>query len=213
MLFRSPDAQAGLDTVSFDNVAAGRLAVEYLAGLGHERIGYIGSCREPANIDATARQSGYLEALSKLGLKSQPEWIFDRTQITSPIAKDDAVCQLEGHYAARHLLKLGPSGPTAWIAYSDLVAVHLMRQLSESGVRVPGDVSVVGVDDSEWARFMTPTLTSVRHPLEEMGRQAASVLIERSEASDSSAGKPQHVVFPPEMVIRESTAAPPQTSR
>jgi DNA-binding LacI/PurR family transcriptional regulator len=129
------------------------------------------------------------------------------SKVANPLRPEQAVCQIEAQLAAQYILGLGARRPTAWIAYNDLVAVHLIRHLQAAGIRLPEQLSVVGVDDSEWCSLSSPALTSVRHPLEQMGRCAANLLIEKSEGqARSGKGKSQRIVFPPEMAVRESTA-------
>lgn len=203
--------EPGLDAVVFDNAAAGRLAVEHLVSLGHRRIGFIGSCRQPPSLDGLLRQQGFLEAMAAHGLPVRPAWVFDHHLLERPLRPQDEVCQAEGLAGARHIVSLGPRGPTAWIAYADLVAVNVLSGLRTAGKRVPLELSVMGVDDSEWCRVATPPLASLRHPLEEMGRAAVELLVARSAAGGSrTSGRlprvGRHVIFQPELVARESTA-------
>ena len=207
-----PHVEPGLDTVSFDNVATGELAVEHLWSRGHRRIGFVGSCLDTLNFDANQRYIGYLNAMKSRGVPVRPHWVFDRQSAPHRLQHKDPVSQTEGRMAADHVLAVrGDDAPTAWIAHNDLVAVHFARHLQAAGVRVPQQLSLVGVDDSEWCGMMNPALTSIRHPLEDMGRCAATMLIENSEAqadatSPKVPAKLKNVVFPPEVSIRESTA-------
>jgi len=200
------------DAVTFDNAAASRIAVEHLAALGHRRIGFVGSGLAPQNVDATLRQAGFLDALTASGLLACPEWIFDNRLLTHPIKPQESVCELEGRAAVRHLRALGDSGPTAWVAYCDLVATFMLRLLPDAGVRVPDDVSVMGIDDSGFCGMAQPSLTSIRHPLEEMGQRAVELLVERVAAAQDQPSAPREsgrrIVFPPTLVVRDSTAAP-----
>ena len=201
--------EEGLDAMVFDNLAVSRVAVEHLAGLGHRRIGFVGSCRQPASRDSVLRQQGFLEVTAEMSLEVAPEWVFDGRLLARPIAPDDGVCQIEGRAAAQHIVALGQRGPTAWVAYCDLVAVTMLPILRAAGVPVPEQVSLMGVDDSEWCRVVDPPLTSVGHPLEDMGRRAVEQLVSRIETDtvDGAGGTRQgmRVVFPPTVVPRLST--------
>ncbi len=210
-----PNPEPELDAVFFDNEAASRVAVEHLVSLGHRRIGFIGSCRNPAMADAAIRQTGFLRAMAQLKLPVRPEWVFDASQLPRPFRADEVFTILEGHAVAQHIIALGKKGPTAWLAYNDAVAVYLMRRLQAAGVQVPQQISLMGVDDAEICRISSPELTSIRHPLREMGQAAAEILIEKSELPDDLDGKTsthkgRHIQFPPSLVARESTAPPPQ---
>ncbi len=216
-----PGAEPEMDTIGFDNQAAGRLAVEHLVQLGHRRIGYVGSCCEVPSVDAAQRLEGYRAALAQHQLPMNERWIVDQRRAERAISAQEPVCQLEAGIAARHIQSLGSAGPTAWVAYGDLVAVHLIRLLQAAGRRIPQEISVMGVDDSDWCQMVTPTLTSIRHPLEEMGRAAAALLIDKAEgnlepggaahggATASATPKGRRLTFSPTLVQRQSTAPLP----
>ena len=193
--------EPGLNAVVFDNAAAGRLAVEHLAALGHRKIGFLGSCRRPQSLDGLLRQRGFLDAMAARGLPVRPAWVFDHRLLDHPLRPQDEVCQAEGLAGARHIAALGARGPTAWVAYSDLVAVSALAGLRAAGRQVPLDVSIMGVDDAECCRMVSPSLTSLRHPLEEMGQAAVELLV-----TPGAAGR--QVIFTPTLVARESTGRP-----
>jgi LacI family transcriptional regulator len=94
---------------------------------------------------------------------------------------------------------------TAVFCFNDIAAIGAIRALKDAGLAVPGDVSVVGFDDIFSAAYATPSLTTVRQPLAEMGKRGAQVLLERIANRD----RPFHseIVMSPELVIRESTGA------
>jgi LacI family repressor for deo operon, udp, cdd, tsx, nupC, and nupG len=92
---------------------------------------------------------------------------------------------------------------TAVFCFNDIAAIGAIRALTEAGLRVPGDVSVVGFDDIQSAAYCTPSLTTVRQPLQEMGKTGARILLER--IANSTAEYPAEVVVQPEFVVREST--------
>ena len=96
--------------------------------------------------------------------------------------------------------------PTALVCYDDLVAFMVIRALSARGSRVPGDVSVMGIDDMEFCIMSNPRLTSVAVPFKEMGCEAARLLVERLDHPGLPA---QEVVLPEDVVVRDSTAPPP----
>jgi LacI family transcriptional regulator len=92
---------------------------------------------------------------------------------------------------------------TALLAYNDISAIGAIRAFEEAGLKVPGDVSVIGFDDVPAAAFNHPSLTTVRQPLHRMGELAVEVLISRIEDK----GAPQReVAVQPEIIVRESTA-------
>jgi LacI family transcriptional regulator len=96
---------------------------------------------------------------------------------------------------------------TAVFCFNDIAAIGAIRALNDVGLSVPGDVSVVGFDDIQSAAYTTPSLTTVRQPLMEMGERGAQVLLER--IADREKKVPAEIVMAPELVVRESTGPAP----
>ncbi len=92
---------------------------------------------------------------------------------------------------------------TAVFCFNDIAAIGAIRALKDAGLAVPGDVSVVGFDDILSAAYATPSLTTVRQPLLEMGKRGAEVLLER--IANRQQEYPAEIVMAPEFVVREST--------
>jgi DNA-binding LacI/PurR family transcriptional regulator len=96
-----------------------------------------------------------------------------------------------------------PDPPTAVFASNDMMAIGALRAASELGLRVPGDLSMIGFDDLEITRYTCPTLTTIAQPKEEIGRAAVQRLIELLEGS---APDGKRILIPPMLVMRESTS-------
>ena len=175
-----------LPAVTFDRADAARTAVRHLIGLGHRRIGLIGSLDE--------RFTGYRSALADHQIQFLEELIPASAGFNSPA---------DGHRQIRALLAL-PEPPTAVFACSDEVAIGALGGLHEMGISVPQEMAVVGIDDISFANFVTPRLTSVRVPKAEMGAYAIRMLNERILRPDTS---PITVVLPTELIVRESCGA------
>jgi LacI family transcriptional regulator len=118
---------------------------------------------------------------------------------------DDPSPQLGYPYAKQLLARKKPF--TALFAYNDISAIGAIRAFQEEGLRVPGDVSVVGFDDIQWAAFNTPSLTTVRQPLGKMGEIAAETIISKIENDQEH---PSEIAIEPTLIVRESTGPPPQ---
>ncbi|MBB5018991.1 LacI family transcriptional regulator [Chitinivorax tropicus] len=146
-----------------DHRAGALLAVEHLLQQGHRRIAYIDG--PPGHGDATARLSGYQQALAQYGVPFDPDLV---------------ACgnfqQADGHAATTRLLSQGRAF-TALFAANDESAFGARLALFEQGFRVPDDISVVGFDDIPGAAFTTPPLTTVRQPLAEIGAAAANAML------------------------------------
>ena len=177
-------------SVSFDNVKATRAAVDHLLGLGHRRIGLICG-RTDLNDRALQRKIAFEEALRDFGIAPDPELIFERSFEF-----------VEGR-AAMHLMLQLREPPTGVFCANDIQAIGALSECRDTGFSVPSDLSIVGFDDLPIAQYITPRLTTVRVPAQEMGDRATMRLIAAIET-----GEP---VLPLELltdlVIRESTGA------
>lgn len=178
--------EAGL--VDCDNPRAGALAVNHLLSLGRRKIAMIsGNLDMPSAVD---RLTGYRDALTSAGIELDPT--FEEVADYLP---DRA------HMAMERLLLNHPDVDGVFAA-SDQMAAAAVRVLHQARKRVPEDVAVVGFDDSPTARSTHPPLTSVRQPVEEMGRETVAVLVREMVEPDET---PRQVIFAPELVVREST--------
>ena len=139
-----------------------------------------------------------LRAIFGLALAMDPDLIVH-------LEFDDASPQVGYPYTKRLLALKKPF--TALFAYNDISAIGAIRAIQEEGLRVPHDVSVVGFDDIPWAAFHTPSLTTVRQPLDRMGQMAAATLIHMIENTGENSSE---IAIEPTLVIRESTGPAPQ---
>ena len=97
----------------------------------------------------------------------------------------------------------GKAKPTAVFCANDLLALGLMRGLIKRGIAIPGEMAIVGYDDVEFASVLATPLTSIRQPKYELGRTAAELLLE--EAAHPTTHQHKHIVYQPELIVREST--------
>ncbi|MEW6354797.1 MAG: LacI family DNA-binding transcriptional regulator [Planctomycetota bacterium] len=185
-----------IDCVTVDRVRGAYKAVSHLLSLGHERIAFLSS--DPTKRAIRDRYTGYEKAFRERGMGVDPEMVV--------VIASKNPCQ-EGYEAAREALNLD-SPPTALFCLSDEVAIGAMAYVRESGRRVPEDVAVVGFDDIQVGRYAATPLTTVSQPAEDIGRQAAELLIERISGK-SEGMKPRKIVLEPELVIRQSCGAAP----
>lgn len=187
---------SGFPSVSIDDLVAARQATDHLVSLGHTRIGYIGGEALPGYQFATPRERrrGYRNGLMAGGLRHDPA-----------LETSGQFTMAGGAAACGRLLAL-PDPPTAIFAASDEMAFGATQMARERGFSVPGDLSIVGIDDHDMAEHFN--LTTVRQPVLEMGQMAARQLLARlgGDTSDSE------VVVDTQLVIR-GTTAPPAASR
>jgi LacI family transcriptional regulator len=177
------------------------MALEHLHALGHRRIAFM---RGPKAIpDSEFRWTGIQAAAKNLGLKIDSALVTRIDQGSWNMKTGYHPMSPEIGYGPMKSLLERTRDFTAIFCFNDIAAIGAIRALSEVGLRVPQDVSVVGFDDIQSAAFCTPSLTTVRQPLNEMGKTGARILLER--IANPTAEYPQEVVMEPEFIVREST--------
>lgn len=184
-----PPADAPVSFVDVDNEGGAGAAIRHLASIGRRRIATItGPLDMPVGAD---RLAGYRAGLIAAGLP-----LDRRLEVTGEFTAEG------GARAARELLSRAPDVDGVFIA-SDPMASSALHVFVEAGRRVPTDIAIVSFDDSPIAVSTSPTLTSVRQPIEEMGREMARLLL---AAIASDAGRiTRHVILPAELVVRASS--------
>jgi len=185
------DAMRRHPSIGFDNRAATFEITRHLLALGHRRFGLLSASTE-GNDRATERGAGMRAALAQAGLA-----LDERCTQYGPIDLQAAAGMM------RRLLAL-KSPPTAVVSTNDVFAVGGMIACREAGVRIPDEISITGVDNTDLGATQTPALTSIRTPTVEIGRAAAEQLVARLEGRPYAAFQ----TLPFELVIRGSTAAP-----
>jgi DNA-binding LacI/PurR family transcriptional regulator len=183
-----PPRGARASYVDADSRGGGRAAAAHLLSLGRHRVATIsGSLDMPAAVD---RLLGFRDAVEAAGLPADPA-----LEEVGDFSPDGAA------RAMARLLERRPDLDGVFVA-SDSMAAAALGVLQGAGRRVPDDVAVVGFDDQPIAQTTRPPLTSVRHPIEPMSQEMVRLLLHAIEVRD---GTPRHVVFPTELVIRESS--------
>lgn len=176
------------DSIGFDNALASALAVKHLVALGHRRVGFISGPRR-SNDRMALRIKGAADALAEAGLELPRDLLSEQEFSLSG-----------GKLGAHHLMSLAQP-PTAIIGGNDLLAAGALHELTERGLRVPDDVSVVGMENLDLTSFTRPALTSVQLPTEEIGMATARhvLAVLRGETVE------RRVEFPVNLVERHST--------
>lgn len=187
------DGHTRASFVRIDNVAAARQAVNYLTELGHRCIGEI-TYRSGLNQE-NERLQGYCQALKEAGIPTRNEWIFGDT--------DSGVFQV-GYNGAQHLIHHHPE-LTAIFTETDDIAVGVIGALWQMGLKIPNDISVIGFDDITYATMVTPPLTTIHQPIEEIAGIAVRHLIQTINDPLTS---PIDMVMPTNLVIRATCTIP-----
>jgi LacI family transcriptional regulator len=186
---RMPDRR--FDQIGVDNAAAIAALVNHAASFGHRRIGFIAG--HPGFATTLERVSGFRAAMAANGLEVIPDYMTGGNGTTADAAQ------------STHKLLSLEAPPTAILASNNLTMIGAMRAVRERGLRVPGDLSLLGIDDFEWADYFEPRLTLMAQPCNEIGRQAADLLVQRIAAPDS---RRRTVRLSPALRVRESCGAP-----
>ncbi len=183
--------QIEVDSVALDDVAAGRMATQFLIDLGHRKIAlFTGPLVEDCSQD---RRTGYLTAMADAGLPADPSLVLHGDWSAT-----------SGFDGVQQLLQKGVAF-TAIFAQNDRIAAGATKALREARLHTPNDVSVVGFDDMPLASYFDPPLTTVRQDLFQIGAQAAQLLIRAVENPDAPK---EHRLLPAELVVRNSTGPP-----
>lgn len=190
---------AGINSVGFDNRMGLHQAVSHLAELGHREIAFLTGT--PGNEDSLCREEGFRAGMQEAGLPIRESWIV-------PCSYEDGP---ESGGAGMDLLLADDSAkPTAVICGSDNIALGAMTAARRRGIAIPRDLSIVGFDDFFWAPYFNPPLTTVEHKGWDLGIAVGKTLLAHYENPGLAA---ETVVLPTRLIVRESTAPPPQRMR
>jgi DNA-binding LacI/PurR family transcriptional regulator len=188
----------GWASVGIDDVAAACTAMRHLISIGHRRIAHLGgSLVEQLDFAAPRdRLEGYRRAMKSNDLPIDPAW-----EIEGDFTINGGVLGME------RLLGLPASTvPTAVFAASDEMAIGAVAAVRRAGLRVPEDVSVIGIDDHDMAEFFE--LTTVAQPVHEQGRLAATLLLEALDTDHDRPAHPTAITVPTRLIVRHTTAPP-----
>lgn len=167
--------------------------VDYLIGLGHKKIAMVVAEPNEQSI-GKLRLDGYYEALQAHDIAINPNLVYQTTNEVGHFSMEN------GYRTTKRLIESGEEF-TAVYAMADVLAIGAIRALLESGLRVPEDVSVAGYDGIDVSGYISPSLTTIRQPVEDMAKNTVKLLF------DIIAGKKehQHITFDGELLVREST--------
>lgn len=190
VLFGRTVADDDSDTVTIDNLTAGREATNYLLDLGHRRIGTVTG---PLHLSTgKGRYEGMLGAMKARGLVPEPQ------HVRSGEFREDAA-----YSVARSLLQQ-PNPPSALYVASGVMALGVMRAIADLGLRCPEDISIASTDTIPGIGGLRPRLTRTEHPVVDMTSEAVRLLVDRINRGNGS--EPRNVVFQPALIVGDSCA-------
>ncbi len=183
-----------LDTISIDNYKAGYVSTQYLIRSGRKRIAI--ACGDAGLFLYTERLRGYCDALRDAGIEPDPSLILQEPEEGQ-----------DGFYSLTKRVMLSGNAPDAFLATADSKAFVIMRALHDLKLRIPHDVSVMGIDNVELAAYMEPALTTLAQPLTEMGEEAMRMLLRQIEYKKQCGGLPEPVnrILDFDLLVRRST--------
>jgi LacI family transcriptional regulator len=187
-----------VSSVIVDNELGGHAAIQHLYSFGHRNIAFI---RGPKRITDTAPRWKGVRAFAKAhDLAIDPELVLDLPESSDPLSSFDA-----GVHLTEELLRRKKPF-SALMAFDDMTAFGAIRALSKAGIKVPEQCSVIGFDDIAQSRLLTPALSTLRQPMQEMGDLAVSIVSEGiSAVQEKQKIVASHRKLPPELMVREST--------
>ena len=187
------ETMADVTNVLLDHELAATLTMQHLSKLGHRQIAVIRG--QPASSDSAVRWHSTQAAAKAFGVRVPRALVVQLDQdITSPEL---------GYTVVQRLLQKSTRF-TAIVCFNDVAALGAIRAIGEAGLRTPEDISVVGFDDIRVSAFATPSITTIRQPLRQMGEVAAKLLLQRLRSGTHAHAE---VAVGPELIVRESTGA------
>jgi LacI family transcriptional regulator len=182
--------ELGIDHLTIDFIHSAYCAVNHLIEGGHRDIAYIGANSSTGtNLKDEQRFLGFQSAMKQGNLTIRSEWI------------EDGKFHLSGGYEAMKRILSGKHKPTALFAASDRMALGAYKAIQEFGLIIPNDIAVVSFDNIQMSEFISPTLTTVHVPREELGRTAVKLLIQRMQGNITL---PMTTYLPTSLIIRDS---------
>lgn len=184
-----------VSSIDVDNVDLARQAVAHLVGLGHRSIGYVGGADEISN--SADRWQGYRQVMKDSGLTINDQHVV----------KGESWKLTEKERMSLIRLISGPGRPTAIFAAGYFFALDVFSAAGTVGLRVPEQLSIVGIDDPPSAAYLSPPLTTMRQPLLQLGHAAVTSLAEQIQRNPGGDAVSSRTLLA-ELVIRRSSAAP-----
>jgi len=190
--------------VGVDNLSAVYNLVNYLIDLGHRQIGFV-SPKDANTTSIRERFAGYRNSLRHHGIEYDPDWLcWSPSTLYSPVNPEQGE-EIEINFFREYFKR--PNLPTALIAVNDYTAYLIFNAAKAEGIRIPDDISLVGFDNDEFARFNEVPLTTVEQPYREVGGRAASLLIDKIKGISTSV---ERILLPTRLVVRQSSGENPK---
>jgi len=192
VLVNRATVHAGFDHIDWDDAGGVTTAIEHLARLGHHRIAHL--CGPMNRRSGSNRLEGYRFGLEQQELEYHEDYIRPGDYTAAPETWRQSTLEL---------LELAPR-PTAVVASDDIVAAVAIKTIQQTGLRVPQDVAVVGIDNQFFCTYLNPSLTTIQLPVPEAGSRAVEMVLARLAGRRTKA---EHLVLPCPLIVRQSCGA------
>ena len=205
-----------VDAVELDNSKLGRMMAEHLLELGHRKVAYVAPPLTTRQKQRSKRVEGFLNGFAEKGLKDQVIIKAAREEIDLDVAHIDSENKI-GYELTRELLKESPE-VTAIVGLNDMIAFGILDALHEAKLKVPGDMSVMGCDNTLFARMHKVDLTTIEHFVIFKGRDACDIIMKKiashnTKYSDIEPISTYHVEYEPKLIVRGTTSYPREIKR
>lgn len=190
LIGRSPE-HPGITSVDNNNIQAAYDATKHLISLGHKRIGFVSG--PPHLVISQDRMEGYQKALKEYGLPMKQQWIVEGEFLQ------------ESGYRAMSLIMSLPERPTALVIIDDVVAIGVLRGLTEIGYSVPDDISIVSFNNIAMAQLTHPPISSIDIGIYQLGYTASQTLIANISGDNNHQNR---ILIPHRLIVRESSSVP-----
>lgn len=216
VIINNQNEHLNVDAVELDNSKLGRIMARHLLDLGHKKVAYIAPPLTVRQKQRSKRVEGFLKEFEKAGLKEEVIIKAAAEEIDLDVAHIDSEYRI-GYELTRELLEEG-SDVTAIVGLNDMIAFGILDALQEAKLKVPGDVSVMGCDNTLFASMHKMSLTTIEHFVIFKGRDACDIIMKKI---DSRRGRytelepisTYHVEYEPRLIVRGTTSYPKSTKK
>lgn len=207
-IINNQNEKMNVDAVELDNSKLGRVMAKHLLELGHRKVAYIAPPLTARQKQRSKRVEGFLKEYEKVGLRDQVIIKAAKEEIDLDVAHIDSEYKI-GYELTKELLK-ETTDVTAIVGLNDMIAFGIMDALHEAKIKVPTDVSVMGCDNTLFARMHNMNLTTIEHFVTFKGRDACDIIMKKiaTHHSTNTGAVPistYHVEYEPQLIVRGTT--------
>ena len=215
-IINNQNEKLNVDAVELDNSKLGRMMAKHLLELGHRKVAYIAPPLTTRQKQRSKRVEGFLKEFAEAGIKDQVIIKAAREELDLDVAHIDSEYKI-GYELTRELLE-ETKDITAIVGLNDMIAFGILDALYEAKIKVPGDISVMGCDNTLFARMHKVGLTTIEHFVIFKGRDACDIIMKKisshnNKYSDMEPISTYHVEYEPKLIVRGTTSYAGENSK